>query len=315
LTVRRSALPPDHYTGAIYLALEGQTARETVPLDVSVRTGPWWPLVALFMGLLLGRVFKYMQERGGPQAEALDAVNELEVRLRDAHPDDRTIVAPMLERVRQSVYREKLETVEAALQAIEARLDALGELRRIEGSLAGKEDLPEVQAVLAQVSKAREHLRQQQDAEAATLLAEIKQALLALARAPGMMGEAGEPDEELAASAERAAGAGARIEQAARAPTLAEKVSPADRVKDWLVVLSGLSDQIRAEATLWLVRPLLYFALILGLLAMGISSLYVDKGAAFGANPFGDYLGLVLWGLSADVASRSLSNLQGGGGG
>jgi hypothetical protein len=49
-----------------------------------------------------------------------------------------------------------------------------------------------------------------------------------------------------------------------------------------------------------------------GLSAMGLGSLYVEKGGTFGARPFSDYLGLILWGLSADVASRSLSNLSGG---
>ncbi len=68
---------------------------------------------------------------------------------------------------------------------------------------------------------------------------------------------------------------------------------------------------MRAEATLWVVRPLLSLALLFGLSVVGIRALYVEKGATFGADP-ADYLGLVLWGLSADVASRSLSNLPGG---
>ena len=38
----------------------------------------------------------------------------------------------------------------------------------------------------------------------------------------------------------------------------------------------------------------------------------MQKGSTFGADPFSDYLGLLVWGLSADVASRSLSNLTGG---
>jgi hypothetical protein len=45
----------------------------------------------------------------------------------------------------------------------------------------------------------------------------------------------------------------------------------------------------------------------------GITTPYVEEGAASGANPLGDCLGLVLWGLSAEEASRSLSNLQSGG--
>jgi hypothetical protein len=78
------------------------------------------------------------------------------------------------------------------------------------------------------------------------------------------------------------------------------------------MVVSGVSDRARAEATFWVVRPLLALVLLGGLSAMGLGSLYVEKGGTFGARPFSDYLGLILWGLSADVASRSLSNLSGG---
>ena len=69
---------------------------------------------------------------------------------------------------------------------------------------------------------------------------------------------------------------------------------------------------MRAEATYWVVRPLLSLALLFGLSVVGIRALYVENGGTFGADPFSDYWGLVLWGLSADVASRSLSSLPGG---
>jgi hypothetical protein len=42
-----------------------------------------------------------------------------------------------------------------------------------------------------------------------------------------------------------------------------------------------------------------------------MGSLYVEK-PIFGANPFADYLGLIIWGLSADVASRKLVDINGG---
>ena len=77
-----------------------------------------------------------------------------------------------------------------------------------------------------------------------------------------------------------------------------------------LIVISGISDRARAETTFWVVRPLLSLVLLAGLSAVGLSSLYIEKGTTFGAKPFSDYLGLILWGLSADVASRSLSSLS-----
>jgi hypothetical protein len=51
-------------------------------------------------------------------------------------------------------------------------------------------------------------------------------------------------------------------------------------------------------------------ALLLGLLAVGVETLYVNQGLTFGANPVSDYSTLVVWGLSADVASRSLTKLR-----
>jgi hypothetical protein len=76
-----------------------------------------------------------------------------------------------------------------------------------------------------------------------------------------------------------------------------------------LAVFSG--SEFRTEATFWFARPLFSLALLVGFSVVGIRALYVEKGAMFGADPFSDYLGLVLWGLSTDIASRSLSNLTG----
>jgi hypothetical protein len=84
-----------------------------------------------------------------------------------------------------------------------------------------------------------------------------------------------------------------------------------DQMQRVLIDLSGLSDLVRAEATYWFVRPLLYGVLLVGLTIVGLNTLYIEKGETLGARPLSDYLGLLLWGLSADVASRSLSGLQG----
>ncbi|MCR4406211.1 MAG: hypothetical protein NUW24_04700 [Anaerolineae bacterium] len=311
LTLYRSAMPPDHYTGAVYLTLDGKQERVALPVDLSVRSGPLGPFLALLAGVVLGRLFKYMQERGRPQAEALQAVNRLQALVRTAHPDDQKILAPMVEAVRKLVYRQKLETVTATLEAIEARSQVLNELRAIETALKDKEQHPKVKEALEKIAQARRHLELKQDAEATALLEEIKRVLVSLKTT--MMGVDGRPDADVARAAERAEVAEGAADRAARGPLVPAEPRWLERLKDWLVILSGLSDQIRAEATLWLVRPLLYMALMIGLLAVGISSLYVENGAAFGANPFADYLGLLLWGLSADVAGRSLANLRGGG--
>jgi hypothetical protein len=96
-------------------------------------------------------------------------------------------------------------------------------------------------------------------------------------------------------------------------PIVVLKAEPSQRnqLQQFLITLSGVTDQVRAEATFWVVRPLVALILLVGLAAVGMGSLYVERGSTFGARPFPDYLSLILWGLSADVASRSLSSLQG----
>jgi hypothetical protein len=56
---------------------------------------------------------------------------------------------------------------------------------------------------------------------------------------------------------------------------------------------------------------LLNVILFIGLVLVGVETLYVNQDLSLGANPLTDYLSLVLWGLSADVASRSLTKLRG----
>jgi hypothetical protein len=72
-----------------------------------------------------------------------------------------------------------------------------------------------------------------------------------------------------------------------------------------------MASAFRAEVTLWLVRPLFYLLLIGALCALGMQQLYL-KNATFGSDPFSDYFGILIWAMSSDVASRSLSSLKSG---
>ncbi len=76
-----------------------------------------------------------------------------------------------------------------------------------------------------------------------------------------------------------------------------------------MAALSG-TEVVGAELRYWLVRPLLFLILLIGLALLGLQALYVNAGSTFGAAGLYDYLGLFLWGLSADVAQRTLQNLQ-----
>jgi hypothetical protein len=274
LILHRENMPPDHYIGAIYMKLDGRDERLTIPVDLSVRLGPFWPILFLFLGIVLGRLVKYMQGRGRPQSEALTAVNRLTMRINTTHPDDRKILKPMVSAVRQLVYREDLEKVNNELATIETGLEILNELRSIETILEGKGQHPKVQE---QIVRAKQHLALKQDEEAKAQLSEIKELLVALSST--LMNDQGQLDADIAEAVEQIE---ITIEDIGNVAMKTElSVSPLKSqkftwLKQVLAFLSGASDTVRAEATYWLVRPLLYIITLVALLAVGIGSLYID---------------------------------------
>ncbi len=56
ITIQSDMLVPDHYVGTIQYQIEGSTDNISIPLDISVRYGPFWPIIVLFLGILLGRL-------------------------------------------------------------------------------------------------------------------------------------------------------------------------------------------------------------------------------------------------------------------
>ncbi|AOY82942.1 hypothetical protein BJP36_26540 [Moorena producens JHB] len=317
----RRQIPPDRYRGAVYLTLEGKEGRLAIPVNLSMRSGPLIPLLLLLVGIILGRLFKYMQEKGIPQADALGEVNRLEGKITEADPEDEKILTPMVKEVRKSVYQMNLDGVKADVNAIADRFNCLSRLRTMEQKLQPKKQHPKVggeNGILHKIAKARTLLSLPTDAQGEeleqvkALLAEIQSEVVQLGSS--MMGRDNQPDAALMETAEEAEKAAAAVGHAVEAEMRRGPALPmwVVRLKRSLIVLSGVSSQVRAEATYWVVRPLLSLALLFGLSVVGIRALYVENGGTFGADPFADYWELVLWGLSADVASRSLSSLPKG---
>lgn len=191
----------------------------------------------------------------------------------------------------------------ATVNAAASRLVTLNELRQIEARLAGKGEPPAVQEIVRDIGQCRERIRQRLDAQAKALLDKVKDALVTMLTTLSVPD--GAADTDIADALRRA-------ESAADATGGALRIAgprARRRLRGWLIDLFGLSKEFRAEATLWVVRPLLWLVLLPGLVALGMKTLYVDN-PVFGASLFADIPSLIFWGLSADVASRTLSNLR-----
>ncbi|GAB1545421.1 hypothetical protein NUACC21_80970 [Scytonema sp. NUACC21] len=311
LTWDTTKIPSDRYTGAAYLTLEGGRERLIIPVNLTVRIAPFMPLLVLFVGILLGRLIKYMQEKGIPQSEALGKVKELEKQVTQSNPEDQKILIPMISDAEQLVQQMKLEAATTEVEKIDARRECLQQLRNIEQKLEPFKNLPQVKGdngILQKINSVRSQIDFRQDEQAKSLLGELQQDVTKL-QPPSMMG----PDKTPVNLSEVVKG----IKDAVVAVGSAVQSSvnkPVDKWVLWLqkslIILSGT--KFRTQVTYWFARPLFSLVLLVGLSVVGLRSLYVQKGTTFGADPFSDYFGLLVWGLSADVASRSLSNFTGG---
>ena len=310
LTLNRAAMPPDRYTGTVYLRLANQPNRLVLPVTLDVRIGPLLPLLVLFIGIALGRLFKYMQEKGGPQAAMRQKVYQLEADLKQAHPDDRKLLANRVKAARNLVYRHQLEAAGAQVVTIAGRLEALAQMRSLEARWMEREKQgkPIPDRAFEQICQARTDIEQGWDAKAKKTLEQLVETLHNCGAVTRGVGDL--QDDSQAAQMKLSNAANALAQNAQSLAVASHQPAWLSWLQGTLINLSGLSDLVRAEATYWFVRPLLYSVLLLGLTMVGLNALYIEQGSTFGARPSSDYLGLLLWGLSADVASRSLSGLQ-----
>jgi len=316
LKLQLSEIPPDLYTGAIYITPEVDRERFVLPLNISVRSGALVPLSLLILGIFLGQFFKYWQEQGEPQTKALGKVYRLERDVREM-PDreDQAILLPMAALVKKLVSQYQLEKADAELGLIHNRLEVLKQLRNFEASCQHREQLlskDEIETHLETITQARKLIKQgtdATDAEAKDLLDEVRNALGSIK--PKGKGEGGGlADENLIDATEAARSASAKLNENRQISSV-----PIPELTKWesfqqsLVKLSGFSESIQAETNYWVVRPLLWLMLLVGLSTVGMINLYVENGTTFGAKKFTDYFALILWGLSSNVASSSISSL------
>jgi hypothetical protein len=305
LTIHRAEIPADHYTGDVQFLLVDLDTRIKLPLDLNVRRGPGIALLVLLFGILLGRLVQYMKEKGGPQSQLLWQINLLEGQAANQlTSNDRNLLQPMIEQSRTQIYQMELDAAKGTIALVRSRLEVLKRIEQIEQFLAGRDQgHPVVEQVRNLIVQARQQIQNGGDQQAAQTMAQIEQILNQGAQA-AMMG--GQPDQQMVNAAQQAHAAQQVAGQAVQGPAPVGFVA----ARRFLGRLTGLSQEIMAEATLWIARPLLYIILISFLVFLGLEQLYI-KNATFGASPLLDYTGLLFWAMSSDVASRTLSNIRG----
>jgi hypothetical protein len=292
-------IAPDRYVGTLQLNPPAPDPALKVPLEVAVRNGPGWPVFVLFLGLLLGRLLKYMQDKGGPQSDLLLQYYHLEARIY-AQPADWQTLRAQLEAVKTRILDMELDRAKTDLAAVQKQFEVLGRLRGFEALLvAHYQGDPAAQPILALIRQARWSIELGEDAS--PIVSKIDTAMQALS--PPALAQAASEFQMAMASASSAQRAAAASQQS---PAIPPNPNLVVRI---LYALTGISGGFRAELTLWVLRPLLFCLLLAALLVVGMKQLYVNN-AIFGADWVSDYFGLFIWATGSDQASRTLSSLK-----
>lgn len=268
-------IPPDRYTGAVYLSLEGGKERLIIPVNLTMRIAPLMPLFILFLGIICGRLTKYMQEKGIPQAETLGKVKELEKQVIQADSSDQKTLIPMLSKAEQLVQQMKLEAATTEVEKISARFECLQQLRNIEQKLEPFKTNPQVKGdsgIMQKINKIRMQISLSQDEQAKTLLEELQQDIGKL-QLPPMMGDKTHVNlsEVVKGVKDAVVAVGTAVQSNVQ--------EPVDKWVQWLqkslIFLSG--SKFRTQATYWFARPLFSLMLLVGLSVVGMRSLYMQK--------------------------------------
>lgn len=301
-------LPPDRYVGTAHFVLKDSDAATVVPFTLDVRDAPWWPLVVLAFGVVVGRLVKNMSS---PEAVLQLKLMRRVFRLQDdinalASTADQGVLLRQLEDLKrrinnlnetEPVLTQELEKQEARVRLL-LRLEALGR----DASNVTAEPLKT--QLVGKIAEAR----------AFVLAVKFQDAERAIGEADTLLQQAGMADVDDADAQQMrmvqnavadAAEEAERVRKVHEAPPPARPGMPARL----LAAVAG-TDLLSAEARFLFWRPLFFLLLLVLLVLLGLKTLYIDAGANFGVEGIYDYLGLFLWGLSADVMQRTLQNLQ-----
>jgi hypothetical protein len=346
LTVDPKQLPADHYQGTLrlYLSGAGEPVLENLTLDV--REGPFWALVMVFLGIAVGRLALMMAE-AQPQMKQMERWSRLMRRKETEvqNGNSRNFLDHRLQTVYGLIDSGPVERADADLALLDTQISFLADLEYLEERLEAPEWANERANLLEQLKAARNSFTNDDPAGAeekrkAVLKAMSQPALDAVTSQLQSLSNRGTLTENLslayssvldgkgtakarlgravkaisrASSDEETAGLLTRLvdtsEGLAPRGTPPANVGPlrrkAGNVMRWLVHM----ERVTADTKFIIIRPLLAFILFGLLVLIGFENFYVSSGATFGAGGMADYLALVLWGLTAEVAQSTLQRL------
>ena len=315
LIIKRNKLSPDRYQGTLSFKLENADKPVKINTTIAVRDAPIWALIVILAGILVGRLAQDMESpKAQKQVQLYPRYVQLHGNVASINNQDAfNYLEPQFQTLKQKI--DKGEETEAILKQELNKLDVsvsfLTQLEQLENQL-NDSGLDALEAkVNPQIVEARNLLIAGNLEQAQQLSQEVEERLTEAQEKDGSMGKITKDIIQPLLVGFRES----RNKLIEDFQFLPKPKLPGGRRWNWLAkflaALSGIQ-ALNAEVRYWLIRPLLWLVLLIILVLLGLQTLYVNAGATFGVNGLYDYLGLFLWGLSADIANQGLRKLQGG---
>ena len=279
LTINPEYFTSGQYVGTLRFDIEHVTNPLMVNASINVRDDPFWVVVTLLVGIVVGRLLRskrfelmgqYLRMR-----RYADTVNDQKAR---------QALNEQLEAIRMRIEAgvDPESVLTGEISKIQNRINSLRELDYLVAKLTAQQ-----QVMLKDViDKAREAALNDQDNEYKKKIEEIKSHT---PKGPGVLRFGGFVRVAAAGAASHGVDLWGRVQKAWR----------------YIVRAVGWLSGHQTELGYRIAQPFLGFVLLVVLVALGMITLYF-KPATFGAEGINDYLGLLFWGISSDVVQRGL---------
>lgn len=280
VNLSNEALPPGHYSGRVRATFAATGEQIQAPVEIDVRVAAGLPTLLIIAGILVGRLQALMTSSGNAVLAASRRLDRIRVRSNGLWNDARMALSATSGQIADAVSARDIPLATQLLTKQEVCLRALETAQPLVESEPYVGDPAKFSAEMNALLNA---VRLGDDAAAATTLAAFVTVVTPAAPLPN------------------------QPQIAADAAIVGAVAKPAAKMKRWARD-NGL--WLRELFVLSVVQKALFLLLVTLLGAAGLGTLYISNGAILGASPLSDYVTLFAWGLTADVASRTLASAR-----
>jgi len=275
LEVDASDASAGKYTGSAELVIADGQRRLSFPVEISVRDNPWLVLLLILVGIVFGYAAKWVNERGSKIITAQNKIHEVEARREQLPPDFASWLEPTISDLIARFAIGRYDDVATLAGHADARIAFVERLVRLD-----------------------DRANRIGDAAISRRIHAFEGRIRSLGTPESMNADVTAIETDLTAAETRN---GAQDDSGSAPPA---KTDWGRKFQAWK--RSTTRGAWIAQKLQWLVR----FVTVLLLAFVGFEAIYLNANAqTFGANPVTDYLSAILWGLSAEVAARTLLTL------